>query len=160
MIVRTWREGTETTLTLSREALEEADDLESFEIEPETRKVRKGVSGTEVRLVELLDDITLVDEEKLRSYLARHLPARAGWRIFVNGVECSAEDIPGERHEFVDTIKGHGKVKGYYIVATDRRSLEPGFAIRVRDRVVAEASLFGLISRRMGISTSSASSAS
>ena len=144
MIVRTWRDGVETTLTLDREALEDATDLESFEIEPETRKVKKNTSGTEVKLDELLEDVTLVDEDKLRAYLARHLPARNGWRIFVNGVECSPEDIPGDRHDFVDTIKGFGKVRGYYIVATDRRSLQPGFAIRVRDRIVAEPSLFGL----------------
>jgi hypothetical protein len=144
MIVRTWCDGTETTMTLDREALEDAADLESFEIEPKTRKVRKGRSGTEVKLLELLDDTTLVHDEKLRAYLARHLPARAGWRIFVNGVESSAEDIPGERHEFLDTIKGHGKVRGFYMVATHRRGLQPGFAIRVRDRIVADPALFGL----------------
>jgi hypothetical protein len=144
MIVRTWRDGTETTLTLDREALDEAGDLESFEIEAETRKIRSRKSGTEIKLEELLEDVKLVDEEKLRAYLARHLPALSAWRIFVNGVECSAEDIAGDRHDFVDTIKGYGKVRGYYIVAKDRRSLQAGFAIRVRDRIVVEPSLFGL----------------
>jgi hypothetical protein len=85
-----------------------------------------------------------VEDEKLRAYLARHLPARKGWAIFVNSVECKPEDIPGDRHEFADTVKGFGKVRGYYIIAKDRRSLSPGFAIRIRDRVVQEPSLFGL----------------
>jgi HSP90 family molecular chaperone len=90
MIVRTWRNGVETTLTLDREKLEETTDLESFEIESSTKRVKKGSSGTELGLTELLDDINLIEEQKLRAYLARHLPVRAGWAIFVNGVECTA----------------------------------------------------------------------
>lgn len=144
MIVRTWRERLETTITLDREKLDEALDLESFEFDPETRPIKKGSSGTEVTLSGLLEDINIIDEGKLRAYLARHLPARKGWSIFVNGIECKPEDIPGMRFDFSDTIAGFGKVTGYYVVATDRRSLQPGFAIRVRDRVVQESSLFGL----------------
>ena len=75
MIVRTWREGTETTLTSNREALEDAGDLESSEIEPEIRSVKKSSTGTEVKLVDLLEDIKLVPEESLRAYVARHLPS-------------------------------------------------------------------------------------
>jgi hypothetical protein len=144
MTVRTWRDGIETTITLDREQLDKVDDLESFEIVPTTRKVPKKGHGTEVKLSGLLDDIVLVDEEKLRAYLARHLPSRKDWAIFVNETECKPEDIPGKKFTFNETVKGHGKVKGYYIVATDRRSLEPGFAIRVRDRIVQDTSLFGL----------------
>jgi len=144
MVVRTWRGGVETTITLDREEMEDATDLESFEFEPEIRNVKKAGHGTEVRLDGLLDDINLIAEEKLRGYLARHLPARADWAIYVNGTECTPEDIPGERHEFSDKIAGHGKVSGYYIVASDRRGLQSGFAIRVRDRIVQEQSLFGL----------------
>lgn len=144
MIVRTWRDGVETTITLDREQLDKAADLESFDITPETRKVPKKAHGTEVKLSGLLEETVLVDEEKLRAYLARHLPSRTGWATFVNKTECKAEDIDGKKFTFSETVKGHGKVRGYYIVATDRRSLSPGFAIRVRDRIVQEASLFGL----------------
>jgi Histidine kinase-, DNA gyrase B-, and HSP90-like ATPase len=144
MIVRTWRDGTETTLVLDREKLEQAADLESFEIKPRTRKVTVKSSGTEVRLCELLEDINLVDETTLREYLARHLPSRRGWAVFVNDIECTAADIAGTRYEFSDEIKGFGKVTGYYIVARVRRKLRPGFAIRIRDRIVQEPSLFGL----------------
>jgi HSP90 family molecular chaperone len=83
MIVRTWRDGIETTITLDREELEEAVDLESFEIKAQTKKVRKRSGGTDVTLSGLLEDINLIEEEKLRAYLARHLPSRSGWAIFV-----------------------------------------------------------------------------
>lgn len=144
MVVRTWRARKQTEVTLDREKLDEAADLESFEVVARTSALRKTGSGTEVTLTDLLPDTPKVDEDKLRAYLARHLPARPGWSIFVNGVECKPEDIKGKRHNFSDKIKGFGKVTGYYIVATDRRSLQAGFAVRVRDRIVKEASMFGL----------------
>ena len=142
--IRTWRDGQETSFTLDREKLDLIDDLSEFEIVARTRSITRSGSGTEVKLTDLLDDIKTVDEAKLRAYLARHLPARKGWSIKVNGNEAKPEDIPGERFEFSDTIDGFGKVTGYYVVASDRRSLQPGFAIRIRDRVVQEPTLFGL----------------
>lgn len=144
MIVRTWRGRTETTISLDRSDLESADDLESYQFKATTRKVKAGLHGTEVRLIGLLEDVKLVEVDQLRAHLARHLPARKGWAVYVNGSECKAEDIKGRRFNLSDTIPGFGKVTGYYIVADDRRSLAPGFAVRVRDRIVQDASLFGL----------------
>jgi hypothetical protein len=144
MVVRTKKGKAQTTIELDREELEEADDLESFEIKPKTRRLKRAGRGTEVKLSRLLDDVALPEERKLREHLARHLPARQGWDIYVNGTECTPEDIAGDRFEISDTIDGFGKVVGFYVVAKDRRSLNAGFAIRVRDRVVQERSLFDL----------------
>lgn len=144
MVVRTRKGKAETSIGLDREELEEADDLESFEIKPKTRRLKRAARGTEVKLSQLLDDVALPEEQKLREHLARHLPARQDWAIYVNGTECTPEDISGDRFEISDTIEGFGKVEGFYVVAKDRRSLNAGFAIRVRDRVVQERSLFDL----------------
>lgn len=144
MIVRTWRDGTETTITLKRDDLDAATDLESYDFEAATQSVSESGHGTEIRLEGLLDGIFLVEEAKLRSHLARHLPSAKNWSIYVNSAECTPDDIPGDRFEFNDDLPGFGTVAGYYIVATDRRGLSSGFAVRVRDRVVQEASMFGL----------------
>lgn len=144
MTLRTWREGEETILTLDREDLDAAEDLGSFDLDATTTKRRRRTTGTEVRLSGRLEGIAAVDEPRLRAYLARHLPARAGWSVIVNNKECTPRDIPGERYAFIDHIPGHGTVAGYYIVASDRRALEPGFSVRIRGRVVQEPSLFGL----------------
>ena len=143
MVVRTWRDREQTTITLDRTDLDKATDLESYEFTAETKSVKAG-HGTEIRLEGLLDGVPEVDEGKLRAHLARHLPASNSWAVYVNGVECRPEDIPGQRFTFSDELPGFGKVTGYYIVATDRRGLNSGFTVRVRDRVVQEASLFGL----------------
>jgi hypothetical protein len=150
MTVRTWCRDKETTIVLDREQMESATDLESFEIKPKQGKAKRGSHGTEILLAHLLEDITIPDAEKLRSYLARHLPARDGWTIFVNGVEATAADIPGKSFKFSDRIRGFGKVTGFYVVADDRRGLTPGFAVRVRDRIVQENSLFGLTQQSHG----------
>ena len=144
MLVRTWRGGKQISIRLNRHELEEADDLESFEIQPTITRKKRGAHGTEIQLIDLIEDVVLPDEQKLREYLARHLPSRPGWTVAVNGVECSSADIPGKRVAISETIKGFGKVNGFYIVANDRRGLDAGFAVRVRGRIVQERSLFGL----------------
>lgn len=144
MSVETVCEGVRTSLTIDRDELESSEDLADYEIAPVVVKTRSKKHGTTVTLDRILDEINMVDDDKLRAYLARHLPARNGFSIWVNGIECKAKDIPGEKFRFNDKIAGFGEVSGYYVVATDKRSLDPGFTIRVRDRVVREASLFGL----------------
>jgi hypothetical protein len=144
ILVRTWKGGKETSIRLNRNELDKARDLGSFEIKPTTAKAKRGSHGTEIKLIDLMDDVNLPEVEKLREYLARHLPSRAGWVVSVNGEKCDLEDIPGDKFKIAETIKGFGKVKGFYVIARDRRGLTPGFAIRVRDRIVEEQSLFGL----------------
>jgi hypothetical protein len=144
MLVRTWKGGKQLSIRLNRQELDEADDLESFEIKPTTTKAKRGSHGTEIKLIAPMEDVVLPEEQKLRHYLARHLPSKPDWSITVNGVECTSADIPGKRIDISDRIKGFGKVSGFYIIADDRRSLDAGLAVRVRDRIVQERSLFGL----------------
>ncbi|HYJ22449.1 MAG TPA: ATP-binding protein [Solirubrobacterales bacterium] len=144
MLVKTWKGSKKTSIRLNRDELDEADDLESFEIRAKTAKAKRGSHGTEVKLIDLMEDVVLPEESRLRDYLARHLPSRPGWIVKVNGVECTSADIKGQRVGITEKIKGFGKVTGFYIVADDRRGLDAGFAVRVRDRIVQERSLFGL----------------
>ena len=144
MVVRSSKGKTETMIALDRETLDEAEDLESFDIVPKTRRLKRGRHGTTVTLSKLLDDVKSLNETQLREYLARTLPARNDWVLLVNGIECTPHDIPGKRFRISDTIPKFGKVTGYYVVAQDRKKLVPGFAIRVRDRIVEERKLFGL----------------
>lgn len=144
MTVRTWRGTQESTILLDRKELDSVDDLESLDFEVKTKNVRRKNPGTEVRLTGVLEGTNLVAEEILRSSLARHLPSRPGWAVYLNGLECRPDDIPGTKHRINDKVKGFGRVTGYYIVASDRRGLQAGFSVRVRDRVVQESSLFGL----------------
>lgn len=86
-----------------------------------------------------------VSADKLRDHLATEMPTAPDWVIKVNGVEATAEDIPGDRFPIDDEIAPYGRVTGYFKIVTKRsKDLRPGLAVRVRGRVVQPRSLFGL----------------
>lgn len=145
MTIETWKKGKRTTLLLDRDAIDSVSNLESFDISPKIETLPpRTKSGSKVRLTQFLEGVTEIEDTELRSYLARHLPSQGNWKIVVNGVECSPEAIPGQRVSINDKIPGFGKVTGFYVIADSKRDLHAGFAIRIRDRIVQEASLFGL----------------
>lgn len=81
--------------------------------------------------------------DKLREQLYRSIPRSVGFKVFVNAIECSAQDLAGERVTFERSIPDLGEVTGFYII-TQARQTRPGFSVRVRGRLVKEPSLFGL----------------
>ncbi|MET8758529.1 ATP-binding protein [Lentzea sp. NPDC004782] len=98
MTIETWKSGEKTRLTLDRDALDTVEELESFDLQPTVTKVRsKTSSGTTITLSDFLEEVKRPEDEVLRAYLARHLPARHDWQIFVNGVKCSPGSIPGKK---------------------------------------------------------------
>ena len=80
------------------------------------------------------------------------MPIGPNFSVSVNEVECTAEDIHGEKSPFSQDIEGIGKVTGFYIIANVRQAA-PGLAVRVRGRLVQEPSLFGLDTRSHGFFT-------
>jgi hypothetical protein len=109
-------------------------------------------SYMKVRLARLSKDLQLPATDVIRRHLHKALPQLPDFRVFVNEVECTAEDVTGERHAFAQDIAGVGNVGGFYIVSNSRQS-SPGLSIRVRGRLVTEPSLFGLDTRAHGCFT-------
>jgi hypothetical protein len=81
------------------------------------------------------------------------MPKKPEFSITVNNVECTAEDIPGEKTVFKESIPGVGEVAGFYVIASSRQN-DPGLSVRVRGRIVQEPQLFGLDTRSHGFFTS------
>jgi len=144
MIVETIRRRERTTLTIDRSALDEADSLEQFDLKAEVGEAKAGQHRTTVRLKGLLIDVGEVDEKALREHLALELPTEKNWRVKVNGIEASAEDIPGDRFPIEDEVEGFGRVKGFYKIVKRRKGMPAGFAVRIRRRIVQPTTLFGL----------------
>ena len=62
----------------------------------------------------------------------------------MNDVECTVEDIKGEKYEIKEQIESLNKeITGYYIISKSNQS-EPGFAVRARGRLVTKPSFFEL----------------
>ena len=149
--VTTCQDGVQSSITIDHKTLESIDELtkHSFEIVVTSTDAE---NGTTLDLCELHSGLHLPAAEIMRRHLHRAMPIGPEFSVLVNGVECTAEDILGKKTEFSDSISKIGNVTGYYVIANTRQPL-PGLAVRVRGRLVQEASLFGLDTRTHGFFT-------
>lgn len=120
-------------------------NLGSLPIEILTENTIK-THGTKVVLRQLSSELKIPDKKEMREHLFKVLPNIPKFKIYVNGIECTAEDIIGDKHLINKIFDGIGEISGYYIIAKKRQK-HPGIAIRVRKRIVTEPSLFGLEKR-------------
>jgi hypothetical protein len=149
--VITRRNGEQSTITIDKDLLESVRFLSGHKFDIVLSNTTRP-NGTTLELSDLHDGLHLPNAEVIRRHLYRTMPYRPDFKMIVNDVECTAEDILGDRSDFNHTIPGVGNVKGYYIIANARQST-PGLAVRVRGRIVQEPSLFGLDTRSHGFFT-------
>lgn len=149
--VTAWKEGTQTIAVLDRSSFDDFENISTQKIQLTSTPTNHS-DGTQIRLAGLNKDLTLPNVELLRRHLYKSLPKHPNFVIKVNDVECSAEDVKGETTQISRDIDGLGKISGFYTIAESRQAA-PGFAIRVRGRIVTEPSLFGLSSEAHGYFT-------
>jgi histidine kinase/DNA gyrase B/HSP90-like ATPase len=147
----TRHDGKQSSITIDRSDLDSVQELSGHQFDI-TVSDTESDNGTSIELLQLHDGLHLPVAEVLRRHLQRTMPSRPDFTIFVNEIECTAEDVLGDKSEFAETIPGVGEVRGYYIIANTRQS-NPGLAVRVRGRIVQEPSLFGLDTRTHGFFT-------
>lgn len=143
--------GQQSAITIDKSDLDSIEQLAGHKFDI-TLSASDLPDGTKIELLQLHEGLQLPVAEALRRHLFRAMPSVPGFAINVNDVDCSAGDVLGEKHDFAHEVPGAGKVTGFYIVAASRQS-HPGLAVRVRGRVVQEASLFGLDTRAHGFFT-------
>ena len=147
----TRHEHKQSSITIDRTVLEEVHELTKHEFNILLSDTT-AENGTTIELLLLHQGLHLPSAEVIRRHLHRTMPSISNFAIFVNDVECTAEDILGERSEFIEKIPEVGEVKGFYIIANARQG-NPGLAVRVRGRIVQDRSLFGLDTRAHGFFT-------
>lgn len=147
----TRKDGKQSSITIDRCSLEAVTMLagHQFDIIVTDTELK---NGTKIELLDLHDGVHLPTPEIMRRHLHRSMPIKPDFKILVDDVECTAEDVLGEKSEFSQIIDGVGTVTGYYIIANARQS-KPGLSVRVRERIVQEPSLFGLDTRAHGFFT-------
>ena len=139
------RDGTKSTVILDKSIFDDFATLSECNIEIITEATDEK-SGTTIILNDLTDYLKPLDSNRLRKHLFKTLPRLPDFRLVVNDVPCSADDIDGERHVINHSFDGIGTITGYYIIAKTRQK-SPGLIVRVRKRAVTEPSLFGLEKR-------------
>lgn len=138
-------ENIQSTIVLDRKIFDDFSNISELPIEILTENTKKS-NGTKVILLHLTSDLKIPDENELREHLFKVLPSISNFKIYVNDIECTSEDISGDRYEISQDLNNIGKIKGYYKIAYKRQK-HPGIAIRVRKRIVTEPRLFGLEKR-------------
>jgi hypothetical protein len=148
----TWRNGFQSMITLDRANFDSLANIAAQAI-PITTTPTEKEHGTKVRLSVLNSELSLPEIDALRRHLFKVLPQKPDFRVYVNDIECTADDVEGERSSIDQDISGIGHVSGFYIVAKNRQQA-PGLAIRIRGRIVTEPSLFGIDTHSHGFFTS------
>jgi hypothetical protein len=143
--------GVQPSLTIDRESFQNLATLSEQPLNIITAQTETH-DGTKIRLLKLNPDLHLPSADVVRRHLYRTLPKSSNFRVLVNDIECTAEDVPGARTTFAESIPGIGDVSGFYVIANARQEA-PGLAVRVRGRIVKEPSLFGLNTRTHGFFT-------
>ncbi len=149
--VTTRQGGEQSSITIDRASLDEVGQLNSHNFDIYVSETEAD-NGTTIELCKLRDGLHLPPADVVRRHLHKTMPVSTQFTIKVDDVECSSEDIHGEKADFAEDIAGIGRVAGFYIIANARQSL-PGLAVRVRGRLVQDPSLFGLDTKSHGFFT-------
>jgi hypothetical protein len=149
--ITTRRNGEQSIVTIDRSVLDSLKALSEHKLDIVVSKTIKP-NGTTIELLNLHEGLHLPSADVIRRHLYRTMPTTPDFRMLVNDVECTPEDVEGEKTTFSEKIGEIGTVTGYYIIAKSRQNA-PGLAVRVRGRVVQEPSLFGLDTRTHGFFT-------
>ena len=144
--------GKQTSLIIDRDELDSIHELvgHQFDITITDTTLK---NGTTIELFRLHDGLQLPTADVIRRHLHRVMPNRSDFIITVNNVECTADDVVGEKSDFSEDIPDIGNVTGFYVIANARQDY-PGLSVRVRGRTVQEPSLFGLDTKSHGFFTS------
>ena len=149
--ITTRRNGEQSIVTIDRSVLDSLKALSEHKLDIVVSKTIKP-NGTTIELLNLHEGLHLPSADVIRRHLYWTMPTTPDFRMLVNDVECTPEDVEGEKTTFSEKIGEIGTVTGYYIIAKSRQNA-PGLAVRVRGRVVQEPSLFGLDTRTHGFFT-------
>lgn len=152
MRVTTRRNGEQSVLSIDKSDLESIEQLATHKFNIIVTDTELS-NGTTIELVGMDSSLQIPSDEAIRKHLHRTMPSRPGFTMFVDGQECTSEEVSGTRYDISQEIPGVGIVTGFYIVANTRQP-NPGLAVRVRGRIVQEPSLFGLDTKAHGFFTS------
>jgi hypothetical protein len=102
-------------------------------------------SGTTVLLSDLDRRLNFPTPERLREVLIYEYGREDSFRVFVNDVALSVEDIPGKTTQLSDSLPTLGAVSLRFTIADGKRPPRmPGIILKVNGKAVGRPMLFGL----------------
>jgi hypothetical protein len=114
--------GKISSITIDSVHLDSVLELAGHQFDISVTETELG-NGTSIELLDLHSGLHLPAADVVRRHLYRTMPPQPDFFIKVNDIECSAEDVIGEKSIFSQTIPEVGGVTGYYIVANSRQTI-------------------------------------
>lgn len=147
----TRKEGKLSRVTLNRKMFDDFADLAEQEIKINVSETEME-NGTRILLTSFDNNLNLQEKEELRHFIINALPRKNDFVVFVNDIECTVDDIPGQKEQIAVHVGDYGEMAGFYKIAKNKQK-HAGISIRVHGRIVTEPNLFDISHRSHGFFT-------
>lgn len=128
-----------------KQLLEHQSDLESVALPFEEIDAAATESGTCVTLSDLDNRLNFPTAERLREILVHEYGREDGFKVFVDGVALSVEDVPGNTTKIETDLITAGKVVLHFTIAEGKKlPKQSGIILKVDGKVVGKPMTFGL----------------
>jgi hypothetical protein len=146
MQIETVARGRKCTLLIDKKELtENQNDLESVPLSFAETDAGNGEVGTRITLSLLDNRLNFPTPDRLREVLIYEYGREGSFKVFVNGVPLSVQDVPGKTSQLSATLPSAAKVNLHFIIAEGRKSpRSPGIVAKVAGKTVGKPQLFGL----------------
>jgi hypothetical protein len=134
-----------TLLIDKKELIENQNDLEAVPLPFEEANSVDGENGTTIRLMLLDDRLNFPTPERLREVLIYEYGREDSFRVLVNEVALSVQDVPGKTAQLNTELPNAGNVSLSFTIAEGKKPpRSPGIIIKVNGKSVGKPQLFGL----------------
>lgn len=146
MQIETTARGKKTTLVIDKKELTDNQaDLEKVPLTLEQETASKNKSGTTIVLSLLDNALNFPTPDRLREVLVYEYGREDNFKVYVNDVPLSVEDVPGETSNVSETLPTVGRMDLKFTIADGKRlPRAPGIVLKVAGKVVGKPQLFGL----------------
>jgi hypothetical protein len=138
--------GRKSTLVIDkRELVENGSDLEAVPLPFSEATATEGETGTTITLSRLDDRLNFPTAERLREVLIYEYGREDDFRVHVNGVALSVQDVPGRTTRLNATLPSAGAIDLHFTLSEGSKvPRSPGIILKVDGKAVGRPQLFGL----------------
>ncbi|MCM2458232.1 ATP-binding protein [Rhizobium sp. CG4] len=146
MYVSAVARGKKCSLTIDKLVLaENENDLEAVPLPFIEEDAGESRAGTTISLSDLDSRLNFPTPDRFREILVHEYGREDSFKVFVNDVQLSVEDVPGVIREVESTLTDIGTVRLKFTVADGKKAPKsPGIVLKVDGKVVGKPMMFGL----------------